>query len=610
MNRRNTQLLVCLLLLASTALSHGQLLFTTNNGAITITGYTGSDSQVIIPSTTNGWPVTAIGVNAFQNNTTISSVTIPVGVTNIGVQAFDFCANLARISIPNSVKTIGNLAFGSCSSLTNIVVPDSVTNLGDNAFFLCGALTNAQISTNITSIGNGAFSGCSNLAGFPIGSKISYIGTNAFSGCSHFGGVTIPDAVTTIGGGAFYQCFSLTNITFGSNIANIGDDAFENCTNLQSISFPDSVTNIGYGVCAGCSRLTNFSIGSGAVTIGVWSGNGNTNNIGGAIVDGCIQLSAITVDPNNPNFESVDGVLLAFDGQLLVRCPLGKAGNYTIPDTVTNTSWEAFDGCSNLANITFNSSGLLGMGLFAFYGCNNVTNIILNSGFLTHAEAIDFMDLFGLKTITVDSNNPAYIGLDGVLYDRNETTLIAYPAAKTTGSYTIPNGVALIQSNAFNLCFSLTNVTVPSTVTNIGSSAFSLLYNLTGVYFEGNAPAGVNMGLMTLYFEFGLLNVYYLPGMTGWTSRFDGFPGAPTTPWLLPQPLILNNCPGFGIQTNQFGFTVSWATNASIVVEASTNLTTASWQPIATNSLTAGTFHFNDANWTNYPGRFYRLRSP
>ena len=75
----------------------------------------------------------------------------------------------------------------------------------------------------------------------------------------------------------------------------------------------------------------------------------------------------------------------------------------------------------------------------------------------------------------------------------------------------------------------------------------------------------------------------------------------------MPYPLILNHNPGFGVQNNQFGFTVSWATNGSIVVEACTNLANPVWSPMATNALASGTNHFSDPQWTNYPSRFYRV---
>ena len=59
-----------------------------------------------------------------------------------------------------------------------------------------------------------------------------------------------------------------------------------------------------------------------------------------------------------------------------------------------------------------------------------------------------------------------------------------------------------------------------------------------------------------------------------------------------------------------FGFIISWATNVPVVVEACTNLANPVWFPLQTNTLTGGSFYFSDSQWTNYPARFYRFRSP
>ena len=101
--------------------------------------------------------------------------------------------------------------------------------------------------------------------------------------------------------------------------------------------------------------------------------------------------------------------------------------------------------------------------------------------------------------------------------------------------------------------------------------------------------------------------VYYLPGTSGWSSTFAGHR---TALWTLPYPQVLNNAPGFGVQNNQFGFTISWATNLSIIVQAATNLANPVWTPMATNPLVNGTNFFSDPNWSNYPGHFYRISSP
>ena len=128
---------------------------------------------------------------------------------------------------------------------------------------------------------------------------------------------------------------------------------------------------------------------------------------------------------------------------------------------------------------------------------------------------------------------------------------------------------------------------------------------LTNVYFQGYATFLPND--LSVFLDDNNATVYYSPGTPGWRTTFDV---RPTALWLLPNPLILNKSPSFGVYTNRFGFTISWATNISVVVEVCTNLAKPVWTPVATNTLTGGLSYFSDANWTNYHSRFYRLRSP
>jgi hypothetical protein len=171
-------------------------------------------------------------------------------------------------------------------------------------------------------------------------------------------------------------------------------------------------------------------------------------------------------------------------------------------------------------------------------------------------------------------------------------------------SVTFPNSAVSIGEFAFAFCRSLTNVTVPNSATSIGGAAFYNCTELTGVYFQANAPTADP----SAFSGDANATAYYLPGTTGW-DVWGG--GIPTAMWTLPNPLILNNAPNFGLQTAGFGFTISWATNASIVVEASASLANPVWQPLQTNTITVskGTFYFIDSQWTNYGGRFYRIRS-
>jgi hypothetical protein len=169
----------------------------------------------------------------------------------------------------------------------------------------------------------------------------------------------------------------------------------------------------------------------------------------------------------------------------------------------------------------------------------------------------------------------------------------------------IPGSVTNIEDEAFWNCTSLTTVTIPGSVISIGSEVFQDCTSLTSVYFGGNAPS--LDGAEFAGDDPQNLTVYYLPGTTGWDSRFAAIF---TAQLLVPNPLILSSGPSFGVQNNTFGFVISWGTNSSVVVDACTNLADPVWSPVPTNTLTGGWSYFSDPQWTNFPGRFYRISAP
>ncbi len=175
-----TRLLPLVLLLTLPAAVQAQFTFTTNSGALTIKGYTGTNNVVIIPSTTNGMLVTRIGDVAFASRSNLRSVTIPDGVTNIGVQAFQDCTSLTNIAMGNGVTSIGSYAFMFCTSLRSATIPNGVTRIWDGTFSFCSSLTNITIPNSVTSILYAAFESCTSLRGVCFEGNAPALGSAVF----------------------------------------------------------------------------------------------------------------------------------------------------------------------------------------------------------------------------------------------------------------------------------------------------------------------------------------------------------------------------------------------------------------------------------------------
>jgi len=250
--------LVCwLLALALPDSVWAQFDYTINNGAATITGYTGSGGAVTIPSSINGYPVTGVGDMAFFKSTNLTSVTVPNSATSIGGYAFFLCTSLANVTIPNGVTTIGTYAFWRCDSLPSVTIPKSVTTIGDRAFTECTNLTEIMVAAQnpaYSSVGGVLYDKSqTTLIVCPAG----IVGTH-----------TIPNSVTSIKDYSFYHCDSLTNVTIGNSVTSIGEGAFWVCTSLTNVTLPNSVTSIGYGAFYACTKLRNLLFQGNAPSLG------------------------------------------------------------------------------------------------------------------------------------------------------------------------------------------------------------------------------------------------------------------------------------------------------------------------------------------------------
>ena len=409
---------------------------------------------------------------AFFGCTELQNIVIPSKVTYIGLSAFELCKKLSSVSLPNSLTTIGKDAFYSCESLTDIVIPDSVTLINYYAFYNCKSLKSVSLPNKLKNIYTGVFSGCSSLTNINIPDTVWNI-EDAFTGCTSLSSIRLPARLTSLYG-SFKDCTSLTSIILPENLPSVGSHTFEGCTSLKSVSIPNSVTSIGESAFERCSSLNKVNIPGNLNSIGRYAFKecesltgikipGSLTELGYQALFNCKMLDNITVEDNNTNYSAVDNVLFSKDKTRLILCGVGKSGKYIIPDSVT-----AIDEC-------------------AFLWCNKLTDITIPES-VTSIEEKALNCSGSIKSINADTANPAFSSSDGVLFNKDKTRLIRYPAGKA-GEYTVPKSVTLIGSYAFSDCNGLTVITFSSDA-RIADNAFlnctglKTIYGYKGSYAE------------------------------------------------------------------------------------------------------------------------------
>jgi hypothetical protein len=273
------------------------------------------------------------------------------------------------------VKAISRVFSGNIS-ITSVTIPNSVTGVACGAFTGCTGLTNISLGTGLADIANprdpmttgipptGVFQDCTGLKSITIPNSVTFIGSRAFSGCTGLTSIVIPNNVIGIGLDAFYGCTGLTNVTVGDGLDGFGYEPFGGCTSLKSIEVAEANTNL--------------------------------SSSGGVVYDKALSV--------------------------LLFCPPGKDGAYTIPDSVGSIRYGAFAEANHLTTIAIGA---------------RLTDIPPG----TFSPSVDCCA--SLLAFEVSQANPAYSSLEGVLFDKAQALLLQYPPGKA-GPYIIPTSVTSV----------------------------------------------------------------------------------------------------------------------------------------------------------------------
>ena len=197
--------------------------------------------------------------------------------------------------------------------------------------------------------------------------------------------VVIKPGVTGIGDEAFRGCNKLERVTIPEGVKSIGWRAFEGCSSLWSMAFPESLTSIDYRAFWDCNSLTSVEIPAGVTDIGY------------TVFSWCGELKNITVNADNQNYASQNGVLYNKEKTNLICCPAGTVGEYEVPESVTSISNYAFAGCGNLERVII-PEGVETIGDCAFEGCTALTVITIPVS-VTSIHSFAFFECSGLTDI-------------------------------------------------------------------------------------------------------------------------------------------------------------------------------------------------------------------
>lgn len=454
-------------------------------------------TSVIIPTS-----VTRISGFAFYGCSGLTSVIIPNSVTSIGEDAFYQCSGLKKSAYPSGLsnpflsgvciqypregaiiedgivygpekKTIH---FAPLSLEGEYVIPESVTSIGSSAFQSCSGLTSVIIPNSVSSIGNSAFSGCSGLkksaypsglgipfGPFPTGASIEYPREVAiieegfifgpeknaiyFAPLSLDGEYIIPGSVNSIGVKAFYGCSDLTSVKATAiNPPVMNDNSFEGLYATTVLSVPEGA-------------VTDYLASNWALFENLR--NGESETAYQTYETGNLKYRLI---PGKTDADNNLAIVIPDDYSSLTEVTIPE--RFTVSDNGTNVRYyvdgigfKAFNGCSNLATVTFNS--------------RNASHIIGDYAF----AQTEISELTIPETVESIGNH----AFDGC----NSLTGIVIPGiVKTIGDYafyntplnevTLNEGLETIGKNCFSASRdrNIEPVYIPSTLTSVGADAF------------------------------------------------------------------------------------------------------------------------------------------
>ncbi len=413
--------------------------------------------------------------------------TIPNTVDSIRNKAFQYSYYLEKLIISESVTYIAEQAFYRCPMLTEIEFlggGDKALTIADEAFVNTTVLKKITFPARLENITLSTLDACARLEQINVEADGTLYGsvdgmlTNAdldtilYCPVVRRGELVIPAGVTAIGEGAFAGRTGITKVIISNKVTDIAKNAFAGCTGITSVEFVGGRNvdlYVGEGAFSGCTGINTIDIGGGTTL------DEGDVVLGKSAFAGCTQLLNLNVS----NTASVTEIgESAFEG-------CSRLSTLVIPATTATIGNSAFKGCTNMSTVAFAENGVaIEFGSSVFAGCQQLRSIHLPATVETFDGSV-FDGCDNISEIVVDSDNPALVAEDGVLYNKSKTEVMYYPRAKEVDFSALPTTLTKIGAAAFQNNPKISTVEIPANITAIGDKAFDGCINLTNVSFAG-----------------------------------------------------------------------------------------------------------------------------
>lgn len=165
---------------ADTYIIDGDYKISRGDAGITVHGYQGKDSEIVLPDTFVGQKVVAVNEYAFMYNTTLKSVSMPISVVSVDRGVFYECTSLEYAQLPKNCTTVGQYLFYGCTSLRTVVLPDVLKEVSRYCFSRCDSLEVVSLPSTAKVIGDYAFANCPSLKDVYVSKYTNSISDTAF----------------------------------------------------------------------------------------------------------------------------------------------------------------------------------------------------------------------------------------------------------------------------------------------------------------------------------------------------------------------------------------------------------------------------------------------